>query len=731
MRITTVIAACLLSCVIVSAAAPPMPTFFARRDYTVFSASSGTPFGGGFVATADVNGDGIPDMVVRGGPCVLNAGDCLDVLLGNGDGTFRQGPNSQIGMYSISTFALADINGDGILDALVTGSGPYQGGGGPQPQGVGVSLGSGDGMFQPAVFYQAGADTGIQSVVVGDFNGDGFADAVAAGSSGVWLVTGKGDGTFNPGVLVVPLLTSVGNIAAADFNGDHKLDLVVTMPIGLPPDDGAGFAVLLGNGDGTFQSPQVFTQPLKAVAVAVGDLNRDGHPDIVVSSGFSSYVYIYLGDGAGGFSGPGYVNLPAAVSIAIGDVNGDGIPDLVDPGVNIAFGNGNGTFTKSTSYAVQSSGSYNVVLADLRHNGRTDIITDSETAISVLLSEGKGRFEDGLWTPVSGGAGCGVRADFNGDGHPDMAVNTTQGIAILLGTGKAIAPYGTGAAIPLAAAGCPAAGDLNGDGIPDLLVPAGGTAVAYLGNGDGTFTQASSTAIPSGGKLTLADFNHDGKLDFATSGNLLALGNGDGTFQTPAPYIPSPPLVGSYYYVNAGDLNGDGWPDLVLTNPFNPPNISVLINNRQGGFIQGDIPRPPYTAPAMIAFADLNRDGKLDVVLGDSGNGEAHVYLGNGKGGLIYQEDLINPVQSASVVMAADVNGDGIPDVGVLEPGTLALFLGNGDGTFAPPFYLGSASTPGDVLTQDLHGQAPTAGLPDIVAMDAIGGLSVLVNLTK
>jgi FG-GAP-like repeat len=81
--------------------------------------------------------------------------------------------------------------------------------------------------------------------------------------------------------------------------------------------------------------------------------------------------------------------------------------------------------------------------------------------------------------------------------------------------------------------------------------------------------------------------------------------------------------------------------------------------------------------------------------------------------------------------MAADVNGDGIPDIGVLEPGTLAIFLGNGDGTFAPPFYLGSAPNPGDVLTQDLHGQSPTGGLPDIIAMDAINGISVLLNLTK
>lgn len=260
-------------------------------------------------------------------------------------------------------------------------------------------------------------------------------------------------------------------------------------------------------------------------------------------------------------------------------------------------------------------------------------------------------------------------------------------------------------------------------------MPAAGYAVAFLGNGDGTFTQKSSTPVPTGGYLTLGDFSHDGKLDFATSGNLLALGNGDGTFQTPTPYIPSPPLYG-FYYVAAGDLNGDGWPDLVLTNPFNQ-HISALINNRHGGFTQVNIKPNPYTAPAMIVFADLNGDGNLDVLLGQSGNAGADIYLGNGKGRLTFSAELTNPVGLSSVVMAADVNGDGIPDVGVLESGTLAIFLGNGDGTFAPAFYVGGPGSPGDIITQNLHGQKPSAGLPDIVATDASLGVSVLLNLTK
>src|ERR1019366_8694387 len=154
---------------------------------------------------------------------------------------------------------------------------------------------------------------------------------------------------------------------------------------------------------------------------------------------------------------------------------------------------------------------------------------------------------------------------------------TPTGVSILLGTGHALHPFQSGADLALLNAGCAVTGDLNGDGIPDLLVPSSGTVVAYLGNGDGTFTQKSTTATPTGGFLALGDFNHDGKLDFATSGKLLALGNGDGTFQAPVQIAQD--LGTGVTNIAAGDLNGDGWPDLVLTYQFSS-YIYVLLNNQ-------------------------------------------------------------------------------------------------------------------------------------------------------
>ena len=171
------------------------------------------------------------------------------------------------------------------------------------------------------------------------------------------------------------------------------------------------------------------------------------------------------------------------------------------------------------------------------------VFVDQVGGLSVLLNVGKGRFQEGESIPVSGGIpGCAVAADFNGDGKRDLAVGMQNGISILLGTGNPSSPYTQGAVILLPLSSCAAAGDLNGDGIPDLLVTSGypnGAAVVFLGKGDGTFAQAAQTTpLSMTGLVALGDFNGDGKLDFALTSNLLAYGNGDGTFQTPAPFIP-------------------------------------------------------------------------------------------------------------------------------------------------------------------------------------------------
>jgi len=169
----------------IAAAANGPATFFARRDYGP---------GADFVQVADVNGDGIPDLVE-----VSGASNEITTLLGNGDGTFRAGPTSKPGLLiqtGGSIVRAIDLNGDGKIDLVIDGAANGMGG-------IGVCFGNGDGTFQPAIFYQASSDTEMDDLVLGDFNGDGIPDAVSTGlESGVWLFVGKGGGVFSPGVLI-------------------------------------------------------------------------------------------------------------------------------------------------------------------------------------------------------------------------------------------------------------------------------------------------------------------------------------------------------------------------------------------------------------------------------------------------------------------------------------------------------------------------------------------------
>jgi hypothetical protein len=690
---------------------PIMPTFFARRDYSAPAAQS--------IQVADVNGDGIPDIVVNGVTVI-------DVMLGNGDGTFRPGPSSKTAVFGISNFALADLNGDGTPDLVVVGD-LYNGAAG----GIGVSFGNRDGTFSLGTFYQAGSGATMIGIVIGDFTGDGVLDIVAVGNGGVWLFTGQGGGTFDPGALAASLSASPSNLAAADLNGDNKLDLVMAL-------QGAGAVVLFGNGNGTFQSPLSFTEPLNSLYIAVGSLTKGGPPSIIL--GNAGVLWVYYGNGAGKFFGPySFETQENGGAVAIADVNGDGYPDLVSAGVFIYFGTSEGKFTKPYYYPIQGSaspfGANGLAVADLRNDGRMDIITNGG-GVSVLLSETKGLFEDGIWTGVTGGAGCGVAADFNRDGKPDLAVNTPSGVSILLGTGKYLTPFTAGTPIALAGADCLVTGDINNDGIPDLLVPVNGTVVAYLGNGNGTFTLASTTSTPSGGFLVLGDFNHDGKLDFATSGNLIALGNGNGTFKTPTAIMPSPP--DAFSGIAVGDINNDGWPDLVLTSAIFPidANVVVLLNNQKGGFTQ--VPTSFGALTHEPILADLNGDGNLDLILSQSGLlftdpsiYGASVFPGNGAGGFTFSQTVGGQTLNPTLNLVADFNGDGIPDILELENDTLGIYLGEGNATYAAPIGIGTGPFPGSLVVENLHGQSPSAGLPDIVVPDTSGGVMTLFNLTS
>src|SRR5579864_797798 len=240
-----------------------------------------------FVTTGDFNHDRKLDLAVVdiGSSTSTDPGNVF-ILLGNGDGTF-QGPLAYpVGIHPDGAVA-GDFNGDGILD-LAVADGFYNGDRG----GISILLGKGDGTFQPAVNYNAGAGP-TYAVIAGDFNADGKLDLAAAVFSGsgptgnvVAILTGNGDGTFKPAVNFTTETNPVA-LATADFNSDGRLDLIVAHCCG-----DTDMTYLVGNGDGTFQPEEHFAGGPSPVSLAVADFNGDQIPDLAVADQVDSVTVL-------------------------------------------------------------------------------------------------------------------------------------------------------------------------------------------------------------------------------------------------------------------------------------------------------------------------------------------------------------------------------------------------------------------------------------------------------
>jgi hypothetical protein len=295
---------------------PGVQIFLGKGDGTfgppaIYDANNGA----GAMAVADFNHDGTPDLVA-----VNEAGAFVSVLLGNGDGTF-QGPVNYGVPGGPAGIVVGDFNDDGNLDIATTDQ--YDG----TCYCVSILLGNGDGTFREPPITTPLSKAYPESLVAGHFDGDKNLDLAVTlnfeSQGEVQILLGNGDGTFRLGnsYAVTP---DSGAIIAADFRKNGKTDLAVA------EFEGMGVAVLLGNGDGTFQQPLVY-EVVSSLAVAAADMNGDGIPDLVaVSVGSSSgSAAVLLGNGDGTFQNA--TIYPAGEfpnALAVADFNGDHRPDI-------------------------------------------------------------------------------------------------------------------------------------------------------------------------------------------------------------------------------------------------------------------------------------------------------------------------------------------------------------------------------------------------------------------
>jgi hypothetical protein len=702
------------------------------------------------LAAADLNGDGKLDLVVA----EADSGT-VGILFGNGDGTFQ--PEVQISLPATPlTVAVADLNKDGEPDLLVGIAPPTEN------ARFAALLNNGSGQFGPPIYAPNPTSWQVVEgweLSIADVNGDGVPDVLVTGPDASGTTTqiylGNGDGTFTPGEVVdgSSALREVPNAVLADVTGDG-------CPDAIDIDSVASVRIYPGDCKGNFDTTtnfRVYGVGDGGYGLAVADLNGDGHPDIItggvqegVGGGYGTEtgntVTVRFNDGTGYF-GPAHVYRgdPGIFSLVVADLLGNGRPEIITANQDAnsttlytndgsgGFGAPEGGYDGFIEGSIIGPGNApdsSVVVADINGDGKPDLAlieyaenSASQLDVTVMLNEGNGQFSAPIRSPaISPDMNISdfVFADFRKTGQPDFLAEVfgNSGTAQLIyakNMGDGL--FGTPTQIPFPAPGGYAygticVGDFNRDGNLDFAVATatGLTATPnqltiYLGHGDGTFTQSYLANFGSEPNsypraMFVGDANGDGKPDIfvwldagtygpGTPGNkdlFEFLGYGDGTFQAPRDvlqYLRAMTMV---------DLDHDGRLDVIDieasicsvcgTAGIGAPQVNIYLGQPDGSF------GPSTTYSPYSGFWD---------VFG-GGNNVTH-----------------DPISSLPAFVG-DFNGDGNIDVALFQqdslgPGYVQFLLGNGDGTFTPTydvFGLGIEMFP-DLTAPNLLGDGRTA----------------------
>jgi FG-GAP-like repeat/IPT/TIG domain len=617
----------------------------------------------GVMVCGDVDNDSNPDIVSAGG--VSASSPIVSVFLNDGKGNFRQGPTVPYTGNFAASLKLVDMDGDGKLDLvfLVQGS-------------LLFFKNVGGGAFVAPVVLTASAGDNT-SLVISDFNEDGKPDiAYAAKNSStgldeMHLLINQGGGAFLDEV--APGITGeAGYFAAADFNRDGHTDLVVEQEAPFISVPAVVAQVFLGQGNGTFvagPAPTAESNAFQTFQLVAGDFDHDGNPDIAGENGDTEpgHVVILWGDGTGNFTRQ-QVNGPQGFSLTTGDVNGDGIPDILVPDrfgiISVILGQNNRNFPSPNSFTPNVAGTLSA--GDVTGNHELDLLSPGSgtppnqpgaVTGNLYLNNGSGQFGfAGNGNPPSQGFAL---ADLNGDGLTDLIGTDGTNILIWPGTGNPNFSAGNVVVIAPGATAFSASAlqiaDMDADGRPDLVMP---NMILY-NEGSFQFTAVPVTFGYTNSPFVIGDFNHDGLLDIAM-GAFTLLGQPGRTFRQVTPNGLN--MTGGNYAA-VGDLNGDGFPDIVFGGNSYP--LVIEYGRGDGTFYeQSELPVGPGSDFSQsIAVVDVNGDGHPDIVGCLFLSEQCVIYTNDGQGG--FMRSYFASGANAVNLVVAPLKGNGTPSLAI------------------------------------------------------------------
>jgi hypothetical protein len=541
-------------------------------------------------------------------------------------------------------------------------------------------------------------------------------------------------------------------IATGDFDRDGHQDFIVT------EQSNDRFSVFLGNGDGTFDAKVNYatganTDPR---AIKASDLDNDGDLDLVVTYWTPKSMVIWLNNGSAVFSAGSTILDGSSLILEpyVGDVNKDGKADIVigrfnNLAIRVHIGAGDGTFAAGVDYAASGQPVF-LDGADFDRDGDIDIVTSSwnTTNMGYIPNNGNGTFgaKVNLGVVASQNGNFSI-ADLDNDGDPDIVVPEESGrvITVILGNGAggfaAKVSYNTSATGVAGARTIDAVvRDVNRDGILDIVVSlkTPDQIEVLIGVGNGTFGSPISALAQPAGALgaASADFNEDGEDDFittsTTAGNVtvfLATPQtlpGTFTAQTATATIAEPRDV------VAGDLNRDGKLDLVVASSSAGASlVRVQTGVGNGTFNAGSnynlgVASATNTNIVRLATGDFNKDGKLDVATTVADSDLMTVMLGDGAGALAAGTTYATGTDPRHLAVG-DMDNDGDPDIAVAnhDSNNVSVFINDGTGAFAAKVDYATDTGPVSVSISDLNrnGKADLAVATDTAKTSTLLGV--------